>query len=350
MARARGRLDWVEAGRGLAACMVMVSHAYVVRPLPIDAEMTDQLGVIGVGFFFVLSGFIMMHVHGDDIGRPDTVAPFAWRRLVRIWPTYWLVLAIAFGVNQLQRPAARVHPDLRWIGRQLLIWPGAPPFLGPAWTLRHELLFYALFGLVLASRRVGLVVLSAWTIMLVGVLMRSGMPSGPVITWAGLLLHPLNLSFPIGMALGWAVRMGWGGRFAGGAGIFGCMLLLLSDPCATAIGSAFCYAGLLGLLVELPTGARWPGPSLVWLGAVSYSLYLLHLSIFTLLRGGLDHVPAMDPSWSLRLIGQMAVALLAAGLFHSALERPLLRRLTGWRTVFGIPIGRPAPIEVAARA
>ncbi|MFX8653275.1 acyltransferase family protein, partial [Acinetobacter baumannii] len=48
----------------------------------------------GVCFFFVLSGFIIAHVHWKDLGSPDRVSGFLWRRLVRIFPTYWLALAI----------------------------------------------------------------------------------------------------------------------------------------------------------------------------------------------------------------------------------------------------------------
>jgi len=351
-----GRLGWVEAGRGLAACLVMASHAYVVRPVPIDPNLTDRLGVIGVGFFFVLSGFIMVHVHGNDVGHPDRVASFAWRRLVRIWPTYWVVLVIAWGVNRLQQPAVRVHADAGWLWRQGLIWPGGPPFVGPAWTLRHELLFYLLFGILLADRRAGFVLMGAWTVACLMSLIQHGMPAGAVVTWPDLVFHPLNLSFPLGMALGGAVRAGWGDRFVVAAAVLGVALLLLPGPAATAMGSAFCYAGVLGLLVRLPTEPRWPGPSFLWLGAISYSLYLLHLSVFTLLRGVIGQWPAADPHGALRVVGQMAAALLAAGLFHAVFERPVLRWLGGRRTVFGLRVGRPGParhpvaVEVAARA
>jgi peptidoglycan/LPS O-acetylase OafA/YrhL len=348
MGDARGRLNWVEAGRGLAACLVMASHAYVVRPIPIDPRLTDRLGEVGVGFFFVLSGFIMVHVHGRDLGRPATVPHFAWRRLVRIWPTYWLVLAIALLVNRLQRPAMHVHPDLGWVARQLTLWPGDLPFVGPAWTLRHELLFYTLFVALLVHRRAGLLLFAGWTAAVGVSLIARGLPSGP-ISWTTLVLHPLNLSFPVGMALGWAVRTGRDTAFAVGTGALGGGLLLLSDPRATLVGTALIYGGLLGLLVRLSAGTRGPGPALVWLGAISYSLYLLHLSVYALLRGAIDLWPGLDAAWLPRLIGQMAVAVAAAGLLHAWFERPLLRRLGAVRHLGLLSVARPDRPEVAAR-
>ncbi|NBQ54213.1 MAG: acyltransferase, partial [Proteobacteria bacterium] len=51
----------------------------------------------GVDFFFVLSGFIILHAHMDDIGRPARLGRYLWRRAVRVYPIYWICLTLSVG-------------------------------------------------------------------------------------------------------------------------------------------------------------------------------------------------------------------------------------------------------------
>ena len=52
-----------------------------------------DFGHAGVEFFFVLSGFIILHIHWKDLGHPSRFSSFAGKRFLRIYPMYWLVLA-----------------------------------------------------------------------------------------------------------------------------------------------------------------------------------------------------------------------------------------------------------------
>ena len=52
-----------------------------------------DFGFAGVDFFSALSGFLMVHVHAEDFGRPGAVGPYLWKRFSRIYPTYWVALA-----------------------------------------------------------------------------------------------------------------------------------------------------------------------------------------------------------------------------------------------------------------
>jgi len=53
-----------------------------------------QFGHAGVDLFFVISGFIILFVHYDDIGRPERLGRYVGRRLSRILPTYWVALVL----------------------------------------------------------------------------------------------------------------------------------------------------------------------------------------------------------------------------------------------------------------
>lgn len=343
------KLDWVEAGRGIAAALVMLSHAGTTHPIPIDGDLLGFLGSTGVGFFFVLSGFIMVHVHRDDVGHPRVVPHFVWRRLGRIFPTYFVAFAIMLGVNLLQKSSVRVDVTPSFLAEQLLLLPGVKMFLGPAWTLRNELFFYFLFSFLLVDRRLGLALFAGWFCLLVGCLVVYGPWTQATDGFPDIYLHHVNLYFLMGIAVAVADRNGWLSRFAiccVGAAV---ILLGLSftaltrDPAVLWIMGLFpAYAAILGGAVLMSKGEIRAPRFLVWLGAISYSLYLVHLSTFILLRG-VDHLVGrpLDPIWPVRLAIQCAIAVGFAGLIHHLFERPALDWVNRRRAVLGFFVGRP---------
>ena len=87
------RLLSVEAARGAAAVLVLLVHSSAMLAAPkYFGEMPFyglfKFGHAGVDFFFVLSGFIIFHVHRTDLGNPARLGKYLARRFVRIFPTY----------------------------------------------------------------------------------------------------------------------------------------------------------------------------------------------------------------------------------------------------------------------
>lgn len=153
-------LPGLQLGRALAALLVVLFHAELLFEHYFGAAPFGRpfaLGHAGVDFFFVLSGFILMWVHGRDIGPPGQLAPFARRRLRRVMLPYWVVLALilpvywlvpGFGQGFEREPTA--------ILAAITLFPDPRGYtLAVAWTLTHELIFYALFGLLIAAPRLG---------------------------------------------------------------------------------------------------------------------------------------------------------------------------------------------------
>ena len=98
------KLGWIEAYRGIAATAVVVYHTarhfdknYGIPGL----ESVFQFGHAGVDLFFVISGFIILFVHFDDIGRPDRIGHYLSRRLTRLLPAYWVAVALTIAALQL---------------------------------------------------------------------------------------------------------------------------------------------------------------------------------------------------------------------------------------------------------
>src|ERR1700733_9666444 len=169
-------LDGIQSCRAVAALLVVVYHNAIIY-FPLYTGLFDlktqfrsggpsffDFGHAGVDFFFVLSGFIILWVHQADIGRPDRFSRYFWRRTIRIYPTYWVVLALLLPIYFI-RPdmGGGYERDPSEILQSFLLFPQAHlPIVPASWTLSHELLFYAIFAVLLFNRRAGLLLLGAW--------------------------------------------------------------------------------------------------------------------------------------------------------------------------------------------
>ncbi len=133
------RLLGIEALRGVAAVSVVASH--VVRhlgkagwaPGPLTVF---QAGRAGVDLFFVISGFIILHVHRRDISRPDRLDHYLLRRFQRVFPLYWLALALTVVMGLSGAHGLPSIGTLAW--SSALLPTMKEPVLGIAWTLQFR--------------------------------------------------------------------------------------------------------------------------------------------------------------------------------------------------------------------
>jgi peptidoglycan/LPS O-acetylase OafA/YrhL/glycosyltransferase involved in cell wall biosynthesis len=339
-----GRLDTLTALRAVAAFLVFTRHSsdFIFRHA--GSPFTRQ-GATGVSFFFLLSGFVLAWS-----ARPgDTASGFYRRRFARIYPAYIAVLLLAQGTMVL-RSKVSVGAFLAngllvqsWIPRSSVYFASD---MG-AWSLGCELFFYLLFPLVLpvlmtlsARRRWQLAGLAAGFEVAMALATHSPSQTGGAGLW---LVYVLPLTrfgeFLIGMTLALAVKDGFRPR------------VTLGQALAVA-GAAYLAAGFVpvwlmwvavtlvpfGLLVV--TAAVWDiegrptrlrSPWMIRFGHWSFAFYLVHISVVTVfqhLAGPHDGVVVQVPAATAALL----VAVGAAGLVHTLIERPAERRLRGGKT------------------
>ncbi|OAN51541.1 acyltransferase family protein [Magnetospirillum moscoviense] len=325
------KLQSVELARAVAAIAVVLYHAArhldknVGFPL---GKQAFQFGHAGVDFFFVISGFIILHVHGGDLGRPRRLGHYAARRFTRIYPIYWVILgltvAAAFWSGRIAAPTAA---QVGWAAT--LLPTRAEPLVGVAWTLQHEIIFYAVFAVLILHRGAGLALLGVWLAAIAVAL--AGQPVGlmPVFVSA------YNLEFFLGMGAAWWVRQD---PVAFSRDILWVGLTLITALAAAEVAGWFDgYApstrwsyGLASALIVVGLVGRERGghfrsaAAMAWLGRASYSIYLFHLTFIGLADKLWDRIGLGEWVWARYAI--LVVAGIGGGIVVSRLvEYPLMR-------------------------
>jgi exopolysaccharide production protein ExoZ len=293
----------------------------------------------------VISGFIMIHTTQTLFGARLGFVRFAYRRVVRIVPMYWLATTIAAVLLLRHQFPSNFELASSFLFIPVVAEPGQAlrPVLWVGWTLNLEMFFYTLFTVALLfSRRIGTMLLVSCLILLVaaGTVLKPLSDTGDPITQATFLSDPIMLLFAAGVVLGsWAERPGglkFHLPFAGavsvaliGAGI--AIFWGFVDEAPWPLGWQLFFWGLCIAIVFLAIVAPDQSRSRIVglfekLGDASYSIYLFDFSI----------IAVIGRAW-LDLFGNVAnpvfipvafVATAGAGLaIHLWVERPLLAAL-----------------------
>ena len=121
--------------RGLAALAVVAHHAVLsteafIGKVPDVLALMLGMGYLGVDFFFVLSGFIIMYAHMGDEGALSAVRRYSFKRLVRVFPAY-LPISIALIALYAWLPGFFASADRSYslLSSLLLIPADGPPAL-----------------------------------------------------------------------------------------------------------------------------------------------------------------------------------------------------------------------------
>jgi exopolysaccharide production protein ExoZ len=313
----RKTLNILQAGRALAALAVVFHHAS--GPARETGQMSIATigahGYLGVDFFFVLSGFIIYYISADKQPGSEWVSEYFRSRFVRIFVPY-LPVGIGMALLYMVFPAfSHTARQWDWFATVTLL-PGAhDTALIVAWTLRHELVFYAIFALafILRSPFVGVGTWAAFTVAVNAI----GTPTGAADYVFGLV----NVEFLFGMVAAWAVISGRLNRTILPG--FVALAAYLAFGAAPELRILFALALALWLvpLVRLEISGRLKiAGGVVLLGDASYSIYLVHLPVAVLIGRIFGGAPAAIPLGAACGVG-------AGLLYYAAWERPMLHLL-----------------------
>ena len=291
------KLEIVQAFRGIASIGVLLTHCSVIFQDQLGRPFLSNIfafGGAGVDFFFVLSGFIIFYIHEKDINKPDRFKSFLLKRLSRVYPLYWFVVAVKLISSWGLKGFDLSEVNLSWdFLSSIALLPQKQELLilGVSWTLSFEIFFYLVFGLaILFPRQVVLPMIGAWFVGCAAHLFGLfSIARGTLL--ADFWLSPLNLEFAMGCYSAYLLRRH---RFSSGqallcGGIFLLTLSIVTDiytathglPSLTKSISVVTYGipfwlllmGAITLEFSKPIKVS---PLLGEIGNASYSIYLMH--------------------------------------------------------------------------
>jgi peptidoglycan/LPS O-acetylase OafA/YrhL len=344
--------------RGWAALWVYLYHLWVYAPVQIvvpvagfDLNLTPFLciGGAGVSIFFVLSGFLLGLPFAQwqaGLRERPALGRYFFRRVARVFPAYYVQLLI-LGLLALWLPGQAAIADGAALFRHLfmLFTPpplGTQPINGVWWTLPIEFSFYLALPFLAALLRPGL-----WVGLLSGNLLLMGVWRHAAVAWTADVSIPERVvasyqlpgsmdMFGLGMLAAvlhvnrarlpaWLLPQGGAARMA----VLGLVLVVAAIYWLNYQGEdywadnpIFYLAGMAG---DRLVGRLFGNRPMVFLGLVSYSLYLWHLPLL----GWVTAAEAVQ-GWPMHrlvayFLASLPPVLLVAALSYALVERPFMR-------------------------
>ena len=366
LAAARPRLPALTSLRFFAAFHVLLFHTAAMGAVfgPTWFRKLSSIGYVGVSFFFVLSGFILVYTYA---GRPLTMTSFWRARFARVYPAYAfaLLLTLPFFIwtarhfSEFQVPfmafqAAhiKVAAALEVLLLQSWIPPAALSWNAVGWSLSVEAFFYLLFPVLLigyrrlSRRQLFAMVVLCWimsnAVSITYVLLR---PDGIAHPDANVYTSSMNVvkffplvrlpEFLMGMACAFLfIRAPRNARLALPLVIAGVVAIAVVAAFSSRLPYAVIHTALLApafaaIVYGVALRPNWTSllenGGLVLLGDASYSMYLIHANVvfqfFHTPKGEIRNANFMGLAICLGIVLAFAI------LVYRFIETPARRKL-----------------------
>ncbi len=375
---AGNRLPALDGVRGLAILLVMLHHFSFysgIRPLSLLDKLiyrTSYAGWVGVDLFFVLSGFLITGILWDARhNEHHYFRNFYMRRVLRIFPLYYGILAIALFLLRTLAPAS---PGIQeFLDDQIWYWvyalnlklavSGWPEFyaFGHFWSLAVEEQFYLFWPLIVFHLRRSTLIALCIAMIVVSPGLRLLFILLPLPDLGAYVLTPARMdALAVGALLALLVRTPQGLHrvrrlapyVAGSTAILITVLftwqrgLETESPVVQTLGYsllALLFGALVALALLHPLPRRlFARRSLVFLGRYSYGLYIFHHPIVLWLALQPLTLPTHAPLIAIGLFSLLALTLsLAAAWLSWHLYEKQFLKLKTWFPYAPLPRTEP---------
>ena len=339
-------LQLIQVLRGVASLLVLLLHATknfaTVSNKPFLNDFFE-FGGSGVDIFFVLSGFIITYTSIKGLSQPNKLFAFIRRRMVRIFPIYWIIITLLliaqFVLPDLYRSHYFFTPGTFFSTWFLL--PGHSMVNGVSWTLSFELFFYLLFSLafIIPVKKWAYCLFVLYALVLIAIpILGYNFENGN--EWVKLISYPMNVEFFMGVTAALIIP-----KIIARAALplitTGIILFLAAGIFYNndhyLVGNTFNRVIIFGIpsfliitgLVKFELLHKISTPRLlILMGEASYSLYLLHLPLIAATVKLISKLHIQNVVL-LHIVLLMAIGLICfiSILFYKWIEKPMINKL-----------------------
>lgn len=318
----KNRFYELDALRGIAALMVVLYH-YTSRYNEIYGHATTplfnfEIGKTGVKLFFIISGFVIFLT----INKIDRIKDFFISRFSRLYPTYWAAVLLTYALTTIfTLPYREVDLKTAVINLSMLqAWLKFSNVDGVYWSLAVELTFYAIMSIIFVTKNLARIniIAAIWMLVLIsihyiennlGIKVSGALKSILIFEYAhlfiaGIMFYQLssnkNLSLLLYIIIAYAIE-------------------IARHP-ETGIITTFYFIFFYMLICKALTPLRTK--PLIFLGSISYSLYLIHQNIGYIIINAIYEYNLANP-YSVIFVPLVA-SILIASLIHYLIEKPAM--------------------------
>lgn len=305
-------IETLTAMRGLAAIVVVVFHysgGFLPSLTPSDYTSFLSKGYLWVDFFFLLSGYVMAHVYAREFRENlsgAAIRQFIFARFSRIYPLHLVILLgflvleigklglVAFSIGDASFPVFQGARSVESLASNALLLQTTGlhdglTWNGPAWSIGAEWFAYLAFPILMLALmnrgRLLSILLIAGAIL--GLVVISDRGDNLDVTYDYGILR-CGFGFVIGMLLHRLSDLAAALRFGHDIVALGLLaatgLLMHLGVRDIAIPPMFALVILSLALNEGLVARILSHPALLWLGAISYSVYLSHMLVLSLIN------------------------------------------------------------------
>ncbi|MEE9321322.1 MAG: acyltransferase [Granulosicoccus sp.] len=351
---------YLESLRGIAALFVVMHHS---SPISYSSILGNNPFFVNgdflVDFFFVLSGFVIAFSYSDRITDGASISRFTKKRFFRLYPLHFLTLLLFVLIAFIQHtassrygvgdPASSSPDNLKSFFSNLFLIHSVTEdeltFNGPSWSISVEFIMYAYFGLVtlFCSRRTVIVICIATILLSTIPLLVHSERTGVMQT----AMYRGSYAFPLGMLLYYFYN--WRKIAVANWLVYYCLALALVSIWFGKVIQPVIPPLVFGLLIlsllysnENRLKTWLVRPTLVYLGTISYGIYMIHVAVWWFMNQGirfglgtgtrldtrsgqtiLDLGPVEGFFW---VVVGLTITVAAASFSYRYIERPFMRR------------------------
>jgi peptidoglycan/LPS O-acetylase OafA/YrhL len=315
------RIIELDSLRGIAAIMVVIYHYtsrfFEIFKLPNTAFYKFSFGHLGVELFFMISGFVILM----SLDKVSNGWEFIKKRFLRLYPSYWVAVLFTFAVLSIVGLPGRETTTVQALVNLTMLHEffGIPHVDGVYWSLTVELSFYALVFLSLFFNK-SLFIKWGWVLLLILSIIVF-VKSASFFSSNTFILKYFHLFYAGSVFYAWRRKL---------LSVFLIIPLLLLTIFHEYLlhGLIFMkpilFFYLLFIALQFNLLRYFPNKVFLFLGFISYPLYLLHQNLGYLI---IFHLTKFGVNFHIGLVIAVIVSVFLAWVLAKYIEPMIQKKL-----------------------